>query len=198
MAAGGLAPIYEEKLCVAQKYFTRHIQYTTQAPLSGGIYQLSKYMKKYLFISLSLSISIVAILASAFAFVQPASKKTNKEYVLTEKGHRLIQRELVSPIRKKLNIKTRGEMFSRCPSGLQYNVVSNASETMAYFGVSLRNYVGCDGKKICRFRVNASQDRLEVYDEAAQEFVVAQTWLSKPVKNIENTEDVADDKIWNF
>ena len=141
------------------------------------------------------AVVVSAMLTSATFYKQTAGDKT-----LSERGHRLIQRDLVSPVRKKLNIKVRGEMFSRCPSGLQYQIVANVNDNSAYFGGVLRNYVGCEGNKVCRFRVNTNEDRLEIFDENNQQFISAQAWLSKPVKEERENgaEENVNNDIWNF
>ena len=153
-------------------------------------------MKKQVLMSMLVVSMALATILSAATFY----KKMVSDKVMSEKGHRLIQRELVSPVRKKLNIKARGEMFSRCPSGLQYQIVANVNDNSAYFGGVLRNYVGCEGNKVCRFRLNANEDRVEIFDEANKQFVSAQTWLSKPIKeeNENENEENAQTDIWNF
>ncbi len=147
-----------------------------------------------------MSVAVVAVMLTTILCASTFYKQASEDTIMTEKGHRILQRELVSPIRKKMNIKVRGEMFSRCPSGLQYQIVANVSDNSAYFGGVLRNYVGCEGNKVCRFRVNANEDRIEVYDEANKQFVSAQAWLSKPIKeDKENaSEDAPKEDIWNF
>ena len=154
------------------------------------------YMKKQ---SL-MSIAVVAMVLTTVLCAATFYKQTTTDKVLSERGHRLLQRELVSPLRKKMNIKVRGEMFSRCPSGLQYQIVANVSDNSAYFGGVLRNYVGCEGNKLCRFRVNANEDRIEVYDEANKQFVGVQAWLSKPIKEEKDnaSEENENTDIWNF
>jgi|GEM_PF-3814063 len=154
-----------------------------------------KNMKKQSLMSVALAAVMLTTILCASTFYKQA---TGDKY-LTEKGQRLIQRELISPVRKKLNIKIRGEMFSRCPSGLQHQIVANVSDNSAYFGGVLRNYVGCEGNKICRFRVNANEDRVEIYDESNKQFVSAQAWLSKPIKeDKENASEENQTDIWNF
>ncbi len=153
-------------------------------------------MKKQVLMTILVASVVLVTGLSAATFY----KKTVADKIMSEKGHRLVQRELVSPIRKKLNIKARGEMFSRCPSGLDYQIVANVNDNSAYFGGVLRNYVGCEGNKICRFRLNANEDRVEIFDEANKQFVSAQTWLSKPIKeeNDRENQENADADIWNF
>jgi hypothetical protein len=152
-------------------------------------------MKKQFLIVLAL----VAVVITTTMTAATLYKTTSNDKILSERGHRLVQRDLVSPVRKKLNIKVRGEMFSRCPSGLQYQIVANVNDNSAYFGGVLRNYVGCEGNKICRFRVNANEDRVEIFDETNQQFISAQAWLSKPVKEEkENNSEENSADIWNF
>ena len=146
-----------------------------------------------------MTVSLVAMVLVTMLAAKTFFKQSLNDKILSEKGHRLVQHELVSPVRKKLNIKVRGEMFSRCPSGLQYQIVANVNDNSAYFGGVLRNYVGCQGNKVCRFRVNANEDRVEVFDESAQQFISAQAWLSKPVKEEKESAGEEENKdIWNF
>lgn len=153
-------------------------------------------MKKQVLMSMLLVSVVLATVLSAATFYQ----KIVGDKTMSEKGHRLVQRELVSPVRKKLNIKARGEMFSRCPSGLQYQIVANVNDNSAYFGGVLRNYVGCEGNKVCRFRLNANEDRVEIFDETNKQFISAQAWLSKPIKeeNDNENDENAQNDIWNF
>lgn len=152
-------------------------------------------MKKQILMSVLAVCVVLTTVLSASTFYQ----KMVSDKIMSEKGHRLVQRELVSPIRKKMNIKARGEMFSRCPSGLQYQIVANVNDNSAYYGGVLRNYVGCEGNKVCRFRLNANEDRVEIFDEANKQFISAQAWLSKPIKEENDlNEENANNDIWNF
>ena len=69
-------------------------------------------------------------------------------------------------------------MISRCPSGLQYRLKEYAVKKGNYFYGTMYKYSGCTkGKLICKFRVNAAQNQVHVFDSKAKKYTNHNQWL---------------------
>lgn len=110
-------------------------------------------------------------------------KNTEKKEVLTSKGlsgkgRSFIYRALTKPLAKKYDISLKRRMMSRCPSGLRYYVYESPSEANPYFLGKMRLYSGCRGKIVCEFRVNASEDRVEIFHNKKKKYLSVKRWIS--------------------
>lgn len=97
---------------------------------------------------------------------------------LTAKGLELIELKLLKPLRQKIKIKANAKMYSRCPSGLNHYVEADPSEDSPYFLCVIEHYQGCEGRKVCNFRVNANEEIIEVLDTKTQTYISAEKWLN--------------------
>lgn len=111
-----------------------------------------------------------------------SQKEFGREYYMSEKGEQILQNELIKPLQKVLKIKNTTKMFSRCPSGLGFIVLQNPESQQEYFQGLIENFVGCEGKEICTFRMNASETSLEVLDTQREQYVSARQWLQAYTK----------------
>jgi hypothetical protein len=96
---------------------------------------------------------------------------------LSSKGRKFIHEKLMKPLAKRYKINLKRQMISRCPSGLRYRMHESPSESNPYFVGKMRLYSGCRGKVVCEFRVNTSEDKIEVFQEDKQQYVTASNWI---------------------
>jgi hypothetical protein len=132
-----------------------------------------------LWVTATLSLIITTILC---AFIPFGDTREDFNKSLTEKGRKLIEKELLAPMRKQLKIKANTEMFSRCPSGLRYYVKEYPTETSPYFVGNLKNYRGCSAHKVCDFRLSVHEDKMEIRDNDSQDYTASTAWFSKTKK----------------
>ena len=104
----------------------------------------------------------------------------DQEYFMTEKGEDLIQNELITPLQNKLKIKHNAQMFSRCPSGLAYAILQNPDNPKGYYEGVVENYTGCTGERVCSFRLNATENELQVFHDEKNKFMSTKKWLKNP------------------
>ncbi len=111
--------------------------------------------------------------------VESTSKKplASPQY-LTEKGDQLIRSTLIQPLQTKLGIRVDKKSFSRCPSGLGYYIVLEPHANRHYFQGTVENYRGCQGKRVCSFRLNEDENQLEVWSKSQHRFLGVKRWLA--------------------
>lgn len=96
---------------------------------------------------------------------------------LSSKGRKFIHEKLMKPLAKRYKINLKRQMVSRCPSGLRYRMHESPSESNPYFVGKMKLYSGCRGKVVCEFRVNTSENKIEVFQEDKQQYVTASNWI---------------------
>lgn len=146
---------------------------------------------KKLVASAFFSVIITAILVGIAAFRSMEMKETGElldlkkqkshqvsEPYLSAKGLELIELKLLKPLRQKIKIKANAKMYSRCPSGLNHYVEAEPSEDSPYFLCALEHYQGCEGHKVCSFRINANEESIEILDAKTQSYVSVDKWLN--------------------
>lgn len=120
---------------------------------------------------------ITATLLGIAAF-RPNNLKNNLE--LSEKGSKIINSRLVTPIKQKFNFKiSKHEAFSRCPSGTSFYVNEYPTTANPYFTGKVSHYKACRGIEMCQFRLSDDESQLEVWDENKRQFTTPEKWLVK-------------------
>ena len=98
---------------------------------------------------------------------------------LSDKGYNLLQAKLIDPLTKINNHGVAPQMFSRCGSGFSNVLDESPSANNPYFTGTIRYYVGCDeGLEVGKFRLNSTEDKLEVQDKTTKQFISPEKWLS--------------------
>ncbi|TAE75599.1 MAG: hypothetical protein EAZ85_02055 [Bacteroidetes bacterium] len=134
---------------------------------------------------------ITATLLGIAAF-RPNTLKNDLE--LTEKGNKIINERLVTPIKQKFKFKmSKSESFSRCPSGTSFYVQDYPTNENPYFTGKVSHYKACKGIQMCEFRLSDDESQLEVWDENKRQFTSPEKWLAKASmpseKKLKNDED---------
>lgn len=144
-----------------------------------------KQMKKTILGVSALALVVVfttAMISRSAEISQLKSKKIvlndkKDELRLSSKGRKFIHETLMRPLAKRYKVNLKRQMISRCPSGLRYHMQESPSEANPYFVGKMRLYSGCRGKVVCEFRLNASEDKIEVFQEDTQQYVTASAWM---------------------
>lgn len=99
-------------------------------------------------------------------------------YGLPEKGEKLLNREIVDPIRAKKGKATRADMYSRCPSGVTYYLTATPeNEGGDYYVGEVADRVGCRHNLVCVFRMDKSMEVLEAKStEEETEYLPVAEW----------------------
>ncbi len=102
-----------------------------------------------------------------------------KKITWQEKGRKLVHKKLTTPLAKKYKVNLKRRVISRCPSGLRYRLKDYTVKKGNYFYGQMKKYSGCSGGKlICKFRVNAAQNQVQVLDEKTNQYTSHNQWLS--------------------
>lgn len=109
---------------------------------------------------------------------------------ITDKGRNLIHNQLRQQVYKKMDKKINSKSFSRCPSGLQYRILESPSLSSPYFKGILKNYQGCSARQVCMFRMDASEEVLEVFNKATNSYQNVNDWLA-----IQDVKSLAWEKL---
>ncbi|WP_299453541.1 hypothetical protein [uncultured Microscilla sp.] len=96
---------------------------------------------------------------------------------LSSKGRLFVHENLTKPLARRYKVNLKRQMISRCPSGLRYAIYESPAEANPYFVGKMRLYSGCRGKVVCEFRVNTSEDKIEVFQEDKQQYVAVSNWI---------------------
>ncbi|EAY29531.1 hypothetical protein [Microscilla marina] len=96
---------------------------------------------------------------------------------LSSRGRLFVHENLTKPLARRYKVNLKRQMISRCPSGLRYAIYESPAEASPYFVGKMRLYSGCKGKVVCEFRVNTSEDKIEVFQEDKQRYVAVSNWI---------------------
>jgi len=70
------------------------------------------------------------------------------------------------------------DMMSRCPSGYQYYMTDTSATNNIRMGM-IELYKGCDGHKVCEFKVNFLTGVVLLKDKKSKEFVTVSEYERK-------------------
>lgn len=117
----------------------------------------------------------------------------NVERLMTSKGRKLIQEELLNPLNDKLKLKPNAKMYSRCPSGLSYYVEKAPVSANPYFYCVLTNSKGCDSRIVCKFRMPLNESTIQIEEENQEnEYVDSKSWV-----DAQDSQTLAWEKLQN-
>ena len=146
-------------------------------------------------IVLMATLALIVVGSTAMISRHTENTPTKEEKVVPEKktrwgskGHKLVWETLTKPLAKKYRISLKRQMMSRCPSGLQYRLAKYTVKKGNYFYGKMNKYSGCTkGKFICEFRVNTTQNQVQVFDQKTKKYTNHTQWLvahagPKPMK----------------
>lgn len=104
----------------------------------------------------------------------------------TSKGRDLVWANLTKPLSKKYKVNLKRQVMSRCATGLLYRLKEYAVKNGNYFYGTMYKYSGCSkGKFICKFRVDATQSQIQIFDTKKRKYTNHSQWLmayAKPRK----------------
>ena len=112
--------------------------------------------------------------------------EANVTYTLTEKGEKLLRKEIIEPIQSKKKY-TKAEMYSRCPSGVTHYVSSEPTEADAYYTGIVRDRTGCVSQVVCYYRIDKKSEVLEAKSNQEADYMAVAEWK----KSMNGTE-------WSF
>lgn len=158
-------------------------------------------MKKLSIFSV-MALAIIFISLSAFGvFKKTENAKTSiltnikgKKH-LSDKGKALLRKEVLAPIGEIYDIDIDGKMYSRCPTGLDYHLVDNPAKNGQYFIGWTMYHHGCEGKRVCKFRINPDESNVEVLDKKKGKFVAARKWVEARQNNKSKKQKEASAEI---
>lgn len=98
--------------------------------------------------------------------------------------YNLIHEKLTTPLRDKVKKGGSKKNFSRCPSGYQPYVGTQATTKAEYSYGVMEFYEGCDPTEVCNFRVRLSDKSVHILQSDSVNYVAVDLWLSNATSSI--------------
>ncbi len=95
-----------------------------------------------------------------------------------------VEQQVITKISKKEAEMNKGKkvktmMYSRCPSGMEPEFVSDSLKTDRYVYGKVQNWVGCQAIYYCNFKVNVTKHIALVRGRGEKVFIPVKDWLAK-------------------
>lgn len=95
---------------------------------------------------------------------------------LSEKGEKLLNREIIDPLRSKKEKRVKTNMYSRCPSGMTYYLTEAPSAKQPHFVGEVIDRMGCESLTVCFFRIDRNEEVLEAKTTEEGEYLPVAEW----------------------